>query len=198
MDNNTYLVADPATGLAVAIDPSFESETVLEELPRRGWSLSAVWLTHAHFDHLAGVRLLAESVSPAPPVGLHPDDLPLWREGGGSKLFGVALDPGPEPSLLFAHGQVLLLGSQSIEVRHAPGHTPGHVLFYSAESGAALCGDVIFYREVGRTDLPGGSHATLIQSIRSQVLTLPPATRLLCGHGPETTVEEEARENPFL
>lgn len=198
MENNTYLVADPSTRLAVVIDPTFDSQSVLAAAQERGWQIAAVWLTHAHFDHIVGVAAVAGAQTPPVPVGLHPDDLPLWRAGGGGKMFGVAVAPGPEPGLKFFHGQRLALGSQQIEVRHTPGHSPGHVIFYAPQAGVVLCGDLIFQRSVGRTDLPGSSHSQLLTSIREQVFTLPPDTRLLPGHGGETTVGEEMAENPFL
>lgn len=197
MENNTYLLSD--SGQAVVVDPSFDSETVLEVVGKRGWELTAIWLTHAHFDHIAGVQTIQQASGKDPlPVGLHTEDLPLWQQGGGARLFGMNIEPGPAPSIHFEHGQMLTLGSSQIEVRHAPGHTPGHVMFYSVDSAAMLVGDVIFYHGIGRTDLPGGSHDVLMRSIRDQVLTLPAQTRLLSGHGPETTVEEELAENPFL
>ena len=90
------------------------------------------------------------------------------------------------------------LGSNELEVCHAPGHTPGHVVFYSAAEKVCFCGDVIFWGSIGRTDLPGGSYETLIESIHQQILTLPDDTRLLSGHGSETTVGLEKRQNPFL
>lgn len=198
MENNSYLIADPETRQAAVVDPSFDSENLLEEADRQGWTLTQVWLTHAHFDHIAGVRTISESQQPSLPVGLHPDDLPLWDQGGGARIFGFQIDPGAKPSIAFSHGQTLRLGSQTLEVRHTPGHTRGHVVFYAPGSDLVLCGDLIFYHGVGRTDLPGGSHQTLLHSIRTQILTLPPHTRLLSGHGPETTVAEEAVENPFL
>lgn len=198
MQNNTYLLADSETGQAVVVDPSFDSLAVLEEVKRRGWELKAIWLTHAHFDHIAGVKAMAESSQPPLPVGLHPNDLHLFQQGGGSRNFGVQVEPGPKPSQYFDHEQVLYLGNQMIEVRHTPGHTPGHVIFYSPEAGAALVGDLVFYHGVGRTDLPGGNLEALLQSIHTQILTLPPQTRLLSGHGPETTVAEEMENNPFL
>jgi glyoxylase-like metal-dependent hydrolase (beta-lactamase superfamily II) len=198
MDNNSYLIADRQTKEAVVIDPSFESEQVLQEAQQRGWTLTAVWLTHAHFDHIAGVKTVSEATNPPLPVGLHPLDLPLWRQAGGARNFGIQLETGPDPQISFAHGQMLKLGGSTLEVRHTPGHTPGHIVLYSVEDGTVFCGDLIFYRGVGRTDLPGGDHSTLMRSIREQILPLPPNTRLLSGHGPKTTVEEEAVENPFL
>jgi hydroxyacylglutathione hydrolase len=198
MGNNTYLLADSNTGQAAVIDPSFESETALAEIKRHGWTLEQIWLTHAHFDHIAGVRALTDGTQPAPIIGLHPYDLPLWKEKGGARLFGMDIDAGPRPTMQFEHGQNISLGSETLEVRHTPGHAPGHVAFYAAASAVLFCGDLIFYRGVGRTDLPGSDPAALLRSIREQVFTLPPHTRLLSGHGPETTVEEEIAENPFV
>lgn len=198
MQNNTYLLADTVTGSAVVVDPSFDSEIVLGEAQKRGWTIQGIWLTHAHFDHIAGVKMLAESREPGLPVGLHPKDLPLFEQGGGARNFGVRVEPGPHPALYFEHEQTLNLGSEMVEVRFTPGHTPGHVVFYSASASAALVGDLIFYHSVGRTDLPGGDLEALLQSIHTQVMTLPPETRLLSGHGPETTVAEERENNPYL
>jgi hydroxyacylglutathione hydrolase len=137
-------------------------------------------------------------VQPPPPAALHPADLPLWQAQGGAPLFGMHIEPGPRPELSLAHGQRLQVGAYEFEVRQAPGHTPGHVIFYCAAAGVAFCGDVIFLGSIGRTDLPGGSYGQLMNSIETQVLSLPDATRLLSGHGPETTVEYERRSNPFL
>jgi hydroxyacylglutathione hydrolase len=198
MENNTYLIADSITGTAAVIDPSFESEVVLKTAQERDWKLSAILLTHAHFDHVAGVETIASSFEPRLPVALHEADLELWRQAGGARLFGIEIDLGPEPQIVLSHGQVLDLGKETLEVRHTPGHSLGHSIFYSAASQVVFCGDLIFSRGVGRTDLPGGSHASLLQSIRSEIFTLPPETRLLSGHGPATTVREEMEENLFL
>lgn len=198
LDNNTYLLTDTDSGEAAIIDPAGGSESILAEARRAGSRLKAIWMTHAHFDHLTGVSAVAEAFTPPLPVLLHPADLDLWNTGGGAWMFGVPLSRLPQPAAGLTHGQALQLGSCRIEVRHAPGHTPGHVVFYAAQAQAAFVGDVIFRGSIGRTDLPGGNHATLIDSIRTQVLTLSPQTRLLSGHGPETTVEEERRNNPFL
>jgi len=198
MENNSYLAADSRSGEAAAIDPSFESEKLLQAAEQRGWKLSGIWLTHAHFDHIAGVATIQQAQEQELPVGLHPADLPVWQQGGGAALFGLQMKPGPEPTLHFQHGQQLRVGRHIIEVRHTPGHSPGHVTFYAAGSSVVFAGDLIFYRGIGRTDLPGGSYSQLLQSIQQQILPLPPATRLLCGHGPETTVQEEAANNPFL
>ncbi|HET9913467.1 MAG TPA: MBL fold metallo-hydrolase, partial [Anaerolineales bacterium] len=131
-------------------------------------------------------------------VALHPNDHVLWRAGGGGALFGFDIDPGPEPTIDFYQGQILRLGSVKFEVRFTPGHTPGHCIFYVASSGVCFCGDLIFAGSVGRTDLPGANWRHLVESIKTQVFTLPDETRLLSGHGPETTVGEEKESNPFV
>jgi len=195
---NSYLIADPQTGESVVIDPADEGKTIVKEAGKRGWRIGNIWLTHAHFDHLAGAGGVADNVDPPPPVALHPDDYVLWRMQGGAPLFGMRIDPGPEPTVELQHGQALHLGSNLFEVRHAPGHTRGHVVFYCAHQKVVFCGDVIFKMSIGRTDLPGGDYATLISSINSQILSLPDDTRLLSGHGPETLVGYERRMNPFL
>jgi len=200
VQTNTYLVADAgAGGAAVVIDPAWDGAGIHQELERRGWSLSAIWLTHAHFDHFAGVADLVRLSAGPPVVALHPGDQPLWRFNGGAGLFGIpAFDPGPEPGVDLVHGMQLQLGSRKFEVRYAPGHTPGHVMFYCAAERMLFAGDVIFVEGVGRTDLPGGSWELLLDSIQSQVLSLPDEVTIYPGHGPATTVGHERRANPFL
>jgi hydroxyacylglutathione hydrolase len=198
VQTNSYLVADASTGEAVVIDPADDGDQIAAQAKQRGWRVGSIWLTHAHFDHLAGAASLADHVDPPPPVALHPDDYPLWRIQGGAPLFGMHIDPGPEPTIDLHHGDILHLGNNIFEVRHTPGHTRGHVVFYCAAAKTLFCGDVIFQGSIGRTDLPGGDYATLIHSIQTEVLTLPDDTRLLSGHGPETTVGSERLTNPFL
>jgi glyoxylase-like metal-dependent hydrolase (beta-lactamase superfamily II) len=198
VETNSYLVADPETNAAVVIDPAWDGQLIAREAEKRGWRIGNIWLTHAHFDHLGGAAGVADATNPPAPVALHPDDYWLWRNEGGAPLFGMRIDPGPEPTIELKHGQRLLLGANTFEVRHAPGHTRGHVIFYCADEAVCFCGDVIFNGSIGRTDLPGGDYTELIDSIRTQVLTLPDETRLLNGHGPETTVGQERLYNPFL
>jgi hydroxyacylglutathione hydrolase len=201
---NAYLVADPSTAEAVVIDPAWDGDVILAEAQKRSWRIAHLWYTHAHFDHIGGAGAIADGLNPLPLVALHPADHVLWRAEGGAGLFGLKIDPGPEPTIDLFGGQVLRLGSSHFEVRFTPGHTPGHCVFYlPAESGSTspgicFCGDLIFRNSVGRTDLPGGDTDTLICSINTQLFTLPVDTRLLPGHGPETTVGYEKRHNPFV
>jgi len=198
VQTNAYLVADSETKEAVVIDPAWDGHTILEEAQKRGWRIGHLWYTHAHFDHIGGAGAIADVLNPLPLVALHPNDHVLWRAGGGGALFGFDIDPGPEPTIDFVHGQILKLGSYEFEVRFTPGHTTGHCVLYVASESVCFCGDLIFNGSVGRTDLPGGNWGTLVKSIKEQIFTMPDDTRLLSGHGPETTVGEERMNNPFV
>ncbi len=195
---NSYIVGDKISHSAVVIDPAWDGELIAEEAGRRNWNIEQIWITHAHFDHIGGIAGLLKSLHAAPKIALHPTDLALYRVQGGAALFGFHIEQAPEPTVLLKAGEGLSLGAQRFEVRHTPGHTPGHVVFYCAAEKIAFCGDVIFWGSIGRTDLPGGDYDTLMQSIHTQILSMPNDTRLLSGHGGETTVGVERRENPFL
>jgi glyoxylase-like metal-dependent hydrolase (beta-lactamase superfamily II) len=198
VQTNAYLVADSETRDAAVIDPAWDGEIILAKAQKRGWRIAHLWYTHAHFDHIGGAGAIADALNPLPLVALHPDDHVLWRAEGGAPLFGFHIDPGPEPTIDLFQGQMMNLGNVKFEVRFTPGHTKGHCVFYVAESKVCFCGDLIFSGSVGRTDLPGGDWDTLENSIRSEIFTLPDETRLLSGHGPETTVGEEKQFNPFV
>lgn len=195
---NAYLVADSDSKEAAVIDPAWDGDVILAEAKKRGWRIAHLWYTHAHFDHIGGAGTIADALNPLPIVALHPADHVLWRAEGGAPLFGFKIDPGPEPTIDLHQDQILKLGSVDFEVRHAPGHTPGLCIFYVESEGICFSGDLIFRDSVGRTDLPGGDWETLLNSIHTQILNLPDETRLLSGHGPETTVGEEKRSNPFI
>jgi hydroxyacylglutathione hydrolase len=198
VQTNAYLVADSETKEAVVIDPAWDGHIILQAAQKRGWRIGHLWYTHAHFDHIGGAGAIADALNPLPLVALHPNDHVLWRSAGGGALFGFNIDPGPEPTIDFAHGQILKLGSYAFEVRFTPGHTTGHCVLYVASEKVCFCGDLIFNGSVGRTDLPGGSWETLVKSIKEQIFTMPDDTRLLSGHGPMTTVGEEKMNNPFV
>ncbi|OGN72816.1 MAG: hypothetical protein A2X25_04905 [Chloroflexi bacterium GWB2_49_20] len=198
VQTNAYLVADPETHEAAVIDPGWDGQVILDAARKNGWRIGQLWYTHAHFDHIGGAAAIADALNPLPLVGLHPADHTLWKAGGGGSLFGFRINPGPEPGIDLSHGQVLTLGTVRFEVRATPGHTPGHCIFYCAAENVLFCGDLIFQGSVGRTDLPGGDFKTLVRSIQTQIFTLPDETRLLSGHGPETSVGLEKAYNPFL
>ena len=198
VQTNAYLIADSESEEAVAIDPAWDGQLIVKAAEQRGWRIGAIWLTHAHFDHMGGAAAIAKAFRPAPLVALHPADLPLYQMQGGAPLFGMRIEPGPQPTNDLTEGQILQVGGLSCQVRHIPGHTAGHVVFYFAQDGVVFCGDVIFSGSIGRTDLPGGSYETLVANIRQKIFDLPDSTRLLSGHGPETTVGVERVFNPFV
>jgi glyoxylase-like metal-dependent hydrolase (beta-lactamase superfamily II) len=182
--SNAYLVGDPVTKIAVVIDPGEEGSQIARVAEERGWKIVYIWLTHAHFDHFGGAAQVANSLDHTIEVALHPDDQSLWRALGGAPFFGMSkFDPGPEPTISLHHGMQLNLGDHRIEVRHTPGHSPGHVVYVVESQRVVFCGDLIFNMGVGRTDLPGGSWDQLLSSIQEQILTLPDDFQLLSGHG---------------
>jgi len=201
LPNNVYLLGDRDSGDAVVIDPSYDSHKVLTRVESLGWTLRQIWLTHAHFDHIAGAAELAAAFDPPLPIGLNVRELDWYHNEGGAGMFGLSIQQPPEPSILFEQGMQLSLepgGEPVAEVLLAPGHSLGHVMFYITSLSALICGDVIFREGIGRTDLEGGNMAELVKSIREKVFTLPDETRLLPGHGPESTVGHEKEFNPVL
>lgn len=185
----------PGSKKAVLIDPGAEPDRVLEALNRWGAVPAAILLTHAHLDHIGGVAGVLDRFPV--PLYLHDEDRPLYDNAAQQALmFGLEMRQPPHPDHSLVHGQELDLAGVRLEVRFTPGHSPGHVVFVG--SGLALVGDCVFAGSIGRTDLPGGSAPTLLTSIRDQILSLPPETSLLTGHGPATTVAIEAASNPFL
>jgi glyoxylase-like metal-dependent hydrolase (beta-lactamase superfamily II) len=195
---NAYLVADTETLEAVVIDPAWDGHLIVEAAEKRDWRIVEIWVTHAHFDHMGGTGGILDGLPNPPQVALHAEDLPLWQAQGGAPYFGIHFESHAEPTVDLTHGQILALGNHTVEVRHAPGHTPGHVMFYFRDDDVLFSGDVIFKGSVGRTDLPGGDWQTLLNSIRQQVFSLPDGTAIYSGHGPVTTVAVEKNSNPFL
>lgn len=196
----TVLLVDPATREALVVDPGFEAGEILATVEREALRPVAIVLTHAHLDHAAGTGTLKRAF-PAAPVLVHTDDLPLLEGlAEQARVFGL---PAPEPARhdgLLEDGQRLGVGGLEVEVRHCPGHSPGHVvlLWHDADHPVAVVGDVLFANGVGRTDLWGGSWEDLERSIRTVLYTLPDHTRVIPGHGPETTIGEERASNPFV
>ena len=198
VSTNCYIVADPATGDAAVIDPAADGNSILEAAVSRGWKVGQLWYTHAHFDHFSGADELARGLDPVPQVALHSADRLLWEDGGLGKLLQMNITRFPEPGVDLSATRLLSVGAYRFQVRHTPGHTPGSCVFYCASENVLFSGDLIFYRAVGRTDLPGGDESALLTSIRDQVYTLPEETVILPGHGKPSRVGEEKCANPFI
>lgn len=198
LENNSYLFWEPSSGEAAVVDPSFGSESILEEIESQNLHLRYILLTHAHFDHIAGVNTLFNGVSPRPQILLHELELPLWHRKGAAMEFGISIPELPEPTGTIGDGESIPLGNINAQALLTPGHTPGHVIYSLPTTHTVFTGDLIFFRGVGRTDLMGGNSKELYKSIDTKILTLPSETRLLSGHGPATTVGDEIKNNPFL
>lgn len=191
---NAYLVIDRGTGDAVMVDPGEDADRLIEAIVDAGVQLRAIWLTHAHFDHIGAVAPVRRRFGV--PVYLHEADLPLFEAGPfQAASFGLPFEGDELPEERFVEGQGLRLGGLSFSVMHTPGHAPGHIVIHG--HGIVLAGDCLFAGSVGRTDLPLGSGAALGRSLE-RILALPPETRVLPGHGPVTTIGEERRSNPFV
>jgi len=192
---NCYLVADPARGECAVIDPGEEAALIGRALADLGMRPVAIWLTHAHIDHVLGVPEL-KRVTGAP-VYLHPADRPLYdRVVQQAAAFGMRASPLPPPDREFTHGEVVRVGDLAFAVRHTPGHSPGSVSLVGAD--AVFVGDVLFQGSIGRCDLPGGDMDTLLHSIQRELLCLPDDTIVYSGHGSETSIGRERAANPFL
>lgn len=192
---NCWILADTKTREAVIIDPGEEAERFLAEVDSQGWKVTAVWLTHAHIDHIHGVGKVVQATGA--PVALHPDDAALYQNLPlQASWFGLTADPPPPVTQWLSEGQTLRIGGHKVMVRHVPGHSPGHVAF--GAPGFIVGGDVLFADSIGRTDLPGGDLPALEASIRAVFYTLPDNTRVLPGHGPETTIGREKSTNPYV
>ena len=201
---NTYVIH--SAGEAAVIDPGTASDEERDRvhgyIERNGLTVRHLLLTHGHLDHILGCSQFASRYASGAEGGgwaLHPADLPLLQNARvQGEMFGIRVTEPPAPTRTLAHGDQIALGDTTLEVRHAPGHSPGSVVFYDAASGQVIGGDVLFQGSIGRTDLWGGDTATLLASIREHLLTLPDETVVYSGHGPSTTVGAERRTNPFL
>jgi len=196
IQTNCYVVTCPETRQALVIDPGWPDLLILRVLEGRQATAGMIVNTHTHWDHIGGNTLLKEKTGA--PFGIHREAAAMLRAKGGAQLWDIPVEDSPEPDCWLEQGDVLSIGTLHFEVLFTPGHAPGHVSLVEHEQGVVFDGDVLFNRGIGRTDLPGGDHATLVQSIREKLLSLPDATLVYSGHGPVTTIGEERRENPWL
>lgn len=194
LQENAWLVVDRASDDAAMVDPGDDGANLIAGIEAAGARLRAIWLTHAHFDHVGAVRALREHFGV--PVSLHEADIPMFEAGPfQAASYGLPFDGDQAPSERFVEGQGVRVGRLSFTVMHTPGHSPGHVVLHG--HGIALVGDCLFAGSIGRTDLPLGNAAELGRSLR-RIVALPPETRVLPGHGPPTTIAEEKRSNPWI
>jgi hydroxyacylglutathione hydrolase len=193
----SWLVGCPETGAAALVDPGGHIPELLAIAGQQELDVGQIWLTHAHIDHVAGVAEAVEATGAS--LSLHPLDRPLYDAvEQQAAMFGLRVPPLPTPTRWLETDEVLEIGRLRARVLHMPGHAPGHVAFWFADLDVVISGDCLFAGSIGRTDLPGGSHEVLMQSIRNVLLPLGEQVTVLPGHGPQTTLGQERRTNPFL
>ena len=205
---NTRVVACEETRKAVCIDPGEESQAIVDFIKDNGLELQAVVLTHGHLDHVGGTRFIHENF-PEAEILIHKDEEELYYalpqqplmmgiEPHQLAALGFDYDDPPRITRNLIHGEILEIGKLRFKIAHCPGHTLGHIVLAEENARTVFTGDCLFNGTIGRTDLPGGDHRQLIDSIRSNILSLDDDYTIHCGHGPETTVGRERASNPFL
>ncbi|CAN5316823.1 MBL fold metallo-hydrolase [soil metagenome] len=195
---NCSLVWCGETLSAAVIDPGGDLPRILAEVQRLGLKLEQIWLTHAHIDHAGGTGELAQKLN-VPIVGPHPGDQ-FWIDGLAmqSRQFGFPPAQPFTPTRWLHDGDTVTVGHETLNVRHCPGHTPGHVVFHAPQIDRAFVGDVLFAGSIGRTDFPQGDHDQLIASITQRMWPMGDQTVFIPGHGPESTFGQERRSNPHV
>ncbi len=198
LQQNCTTVWCTRTMKAAVIDPGGAVDAVMGEVARRGLTLDQIWITHGHLDHAAGAAEMAEK-SGAPIIGPHPDDQ-FWIDGipAQGQMYGLPEARDFTPTRWLDEGDELTLGETRWAVRHCPGHTPGHVIFFNDAARFAQVGDVLFKGSVGRTDFPRSDPDALIRSVVEKLWPLGDDVTFVPGHGPISTFGEERRTNPFV
>jgi hydroxyacylglutathione hydrolase len=191
---NCYLLVDDRTNHAVIVDPGSEGNRLVDAIDKSGATLDAIWITHAHVDHVGAIASIKQRWDV--PVYLHPLDRRLYEAAGRqAQVYNVPFEEPPAPDREFADGEQIRVGDVELEVMHAPGHSPGHVVIHG--DGIALVGDCLFAGSIGRTDLPFSNPPQLAATLE-KISALPPETVVYPGHGMDTTIGEERVSNPFL
>ncbi len=194
---NCTLLWDPATMIGAVIDPGGDLDHIEKAISEIGMKVEKILLTHGHIDHAAGAAELKERLG-VPIEGPHEADRPLLDalEAQG-QAYGLPAR-AVTPDRWLDEGDTVTVGGHSFDVLHCPGHSPGSVVLVNRQQRFAIVGDVIFQGSIGRTDLPYGDHAALINAIRTKLLPLGDEFAFICGHGPTTTIGQERRTNPFI
>jgi glyoxylase-like metal-dependent hydrolase (beta-lactamase superfamily II) len=195
---NASIVWCDETMQGAVVDPGGDLPRLKAAAAAQGVALKQILLTHAHIDHAGGTGTLARELG-LPIVGPHPGDQ-FWIDGLAqqAQMFGFAPAEGFTPTRWLADGDTVQVGHSTLQVRHCPGHTPGHVVFWQPEAKRAFVGDVLFAGSIGRTDFPGGDYDTLIASIRERLWPMGEDTVFIPGHGPESSFGRERATNPFV
>jgi glyoxylase-like metal-dependent hydrolase (beta-lactamase superfamily II) len=192
---NCYVVGCPEVLKCAVIDPGDDADEILAIAERSKMTVEAILLTHGHIDHAGAAGAVRDATGAK--ISMHRDDAFLLEHGSVmAAQFGWFVPSIPAPDSFLEDGDEVAVGNLKLKVLHTPGHSPGGICFASGKT--VFSGDLVFAGSIGRTDLPGGSFEALIRSVREKIFPLPDATKLLCGHGPSTTVGREKKTNPFL
>ena len=195
LQTNCYILACEDTKKAIIVDPGDEGPKIDSLIKREGLEPVLVVNTHAHYDHIGADRYFHDK---GIPVAIHKLDSKLMMAGGGAEILGSRSVPNPAPDRYLEEGDTVEFGNQKLSVIFTPGHSPGSISLYSKKDNALFCGDALFCRSIGRTDLPGGDYDTLMNSLREKLSKLPGETQVFPGHGPDTDIEGENKFNPWL
>ena len=197
-EQNCTIIWCEATKKAVVIDPGGDVPLIQEAIKKTGVTVDRIWLTHGHIDHVGGAAELRDALK-VPIEGPHlADKFLLDTVVSSGARFGMTGVRDFAPDRWLDEGEKVSIGELSFDILHCPGHSPGSVVYFNAELRFAHVGDVLFNGSVGRTDLPGGDHATLIASIRQKLLPLGDDVGFICGHGAGSSLGQERMTNPFL
>lgn len=200
LGENSFIVYDE-TGECIFIDPGFfyedEYQEIREFITKNKLNPVKIINTHCHFDHIMGVEFVRNEFKI--PFFAHAEDN-FWVEKAvqQAEMFGFEMESVMPADSFLVENEFVEFGNSRLQIIHIPGHSPGHVVFYSKNDKMLIAGDVLFYGSIGRTDLPGGNYQSLISNIKIKLFTLPDETKVYCGHGPETSLGFEKRTNPFL
>lgn len=192
---NCYIVYDEKTNEAIVIDPGDDGQDILHLVNNKGLKVKYVINTHAHFDHVGANQVLKEATG-AELLVHEGDSKLLGATASQARMFGMTAPSSPKADRFVKHGDVIQAGAVSLKVLHTPGHSAGGISL--AGEGVVFTGDALFAGSIGRTDLMGGDLTTLITAIKEHLMTLPDDTVVLSGHGPQSTIGEERRDNPYL
>jgi len=192
---NCFILGCESTKEAVVVDPGDDADRILMALAKAELQVKYLVNTHGHFDHVGANKRMKEVTGA--PIAIHPGDEPMLTElSRSAAMFGLSAENSPPADRLLNHGDEICFGDTTLKVIHTPGHSPGGICLYTP--GHLFAGDALFAGSIGRTDLPGGDFDTLISSIKTKLFTLPEETVVYTGHGPETSIGNEKRMNPFL